>query len=305
MEAQVDNPFDPVLLRIYEHDACELCRHFIETLKDIRLSFPVYLERMDIHRHPRFVRNYGLRVPVLDIGGVLELEAPIDRKDVIRALKQYMRYRKQASIYRKRWTWLARLEKRSAEKGRTARLRKAFAGWVLNNTEIHRQLRVLELAIGPGVNAEWYPEPWRVFGIDWIPGWQDSIHGPLRSFRFITADAHALPFRDASFDLVISTFSNCAFFNPARVVSEVARVLVDGGLWATLDHGAGPLPVHLIQKMIRPVWFHWVGCFPDRKIPRLLADPPFFSWNVRTFMGGLIVMMMGRRRHRSSKVSNH
>lgn len=50
------------------------------------------------------------------------------------------------------------------------------------------------------------------------------------------ADAESLPFEDASFDLVTCRIAPHHFPNPAKFVSEVARVLVPGGTLALVDN---------------------------------------------------------------------
>jgi SAM-dependent methyltransferase len=51
--------------------------------------------------------------------------------------------------------------------------------------------------------------------------------------RLVQADATALPFADASFDLACSAFGAVPFVaDSARLMREVARVLRPGGLWA-------------------------------------------------------------------------
>lgn len=52
------------------------------------------------------------------------------------------------------------------------------------------------------------------------------------------ADAHALPFDNASFDTVVCTFGLCAIPDTDQAVSEMHRVLRPGGSLILVDHVA-------------------------------------------------------------------
>src|SRR6266571_3503963 len=79
--------------------------------------------------------------------------------------------------------------------------------------------RVLEVAIGTGLNFAHYPEEVQLTGVDQSPG-----------------DAQALEFPAGSFDTVVCTFSLCAIPDDRTAVAEMARVLHPGGLLLLADH---------------------------------------------------------------------
>lgn len=65
------------------------------------------------------------------------------------------------------------------------------------------------------------------------------------------ADAHALPFPDASFDTVVCTFALCAIPDEHLAVAEMKRVLKPGGALLLADHVAGSTrPVRAIQRLL-------------------------------------------------------
>jgi len=70
---------------------------------------------------------------------------------------------------------------------------------------------VLEVAIGTGLNLPFYPENIRLTGIEWSPAMLNIAQRRAaelgRSADLREGDAHDLPFADASFDIVVCTFS--------------------------------------------------------------------------------------------------
>lgn len=62
--------------------------------------------------------------------------------------------------------------------------------------------------------------------------------------KFVTGDAAALPFEDAAFDLVLSTFSLHHWTDAKSGLNEMARVLRPGGRVLIWDFKGGHLPIH-------------------------------------------------------------
>ena len=61
------------------------------------------------------------------------------------------------------------------------------------------------------------------------------LAGVAHQTDFRTADAAALPFPDASLDLVVSTLSLHHWDDPVPIFNEVARVLRPGGAFLLFD----------------------------------------------------------------------
>ncbi len=94
--------------------------------------------------------------------------------------------------------------------------------------------RVLDIACGPGTAALAARElgaP-RVVGVDYARGMITAAGadaGALPVARFAVADALALPFAGATFDVAISSFGLIFAADPRRAAAEAARVLRRGG----------------------------------------------------------------------------
>lgn len=99
----------------------------------------------------------------------------------------------------------------------------------------------------------------RLAGIDPSPKLLDMTRAAAAA-RGIAADiqggiGEAMPFADASFDCVVTTFTLCSVQDQAVVLAEIRRVLKPGGTALFLEHGAAPdESVAKWQRRIEPVW---------------------------------------------------
>jgi len=100
--------------------------------------------------------------------------------------------------------------------------------------------KVLEVAIGTGLNLEAYPQDITLTGIDWSGAMLDIARSRAtevgRTATLQQADAHELPFDDTSFDTVVCTFGLCAIPDDTQAISEMTRVLRPGGRLILVDH---------------------------------------------------------------------
>lgn len=120
---------------------------------------------------------------------------------------------------------------------------------------------VLELGCGGGINLDHYDRAriTRLAGVDPSPQLLETARGKakVRGFDadFRAGIAEALPFADASFDTVLTTFTLCSVQDPDAVLGEMRRVLKPGGRILFLEHGAAPDsgPARW-QQRIEPVW---------------------------------------------------
>lgn len=150
--------------------------------------------------------------------------------------------------------------------------------------------RILEVGFGTGMNLPHYPR--HVHGLTGV----DSNPGVLgRAQRRAAAtgiavehhglSAESLPFTDASFDTVVSTFTLCSIPDLGRALAEMRRVLKPGGELLFLEHGLSPEPdVARWQRRINPLWMKvGDGCHLDRDTTAELRGAGFGIERVRNF----------------------
>jgi ubiquinone/menaquinone biosynthesis C-methylase UbiE len=115
--------------------------------------------------------------------------------------------------------------------------------------------RTLEVAIGTGLNLSHYPSGVHLTGVDLTPEMlalarQRSADLGV-SATLTEGDAQALPFADATFDTVLSTYAMCSVPDERAAVLEMRRVLKPGGRLILVDHiRSSVLPLYWLQRLM-------------------------------------------------------
>jgi len=143
--------------------------------------------------------------------------------------------------------------------------------------------RVLEIGIGTGLNFSYY-DPVRVSSIVGVDP-SEPMHRLARRRKrtagvpveLVAVPAERMPFPDASFDSVVSTYTLCSVSDPSAVLREIRRVLRPGGRFLFSEHGLSPEKhVAKWQYRLQPYWERVAGgCHLDRNIPFLLDQNGF------------------------------
>src|SRR6266567_2806142 len=85
--------------------------------------------------------------------------------------------------------------------------------------------QVLEVAIGTGLNLDFYPDDIQLTGVDFSPAMLDQARDRARQLGrdvdLQEGDAHALAFPDNSFDTVVCTFPLCGEHFRRRPLEQV------------------------------------------------------------------------------------
>ncbi len=102
---------------------------------------------------------------------------------------------------------------------------------------------VLEIGAGTGANLRHYAAATRVVALEPDPSMAKRLPAKLAEatvpVEVVAARAEELPFPDASFDAVVSTFVLCSVDEPARALAEIRRVLKPDGRLVLLEHVRG------------------------------------------------------------------
>jgi ubiquinone/menaquinone biosynthesis C-methylase UbiE len=137
--------------------------------------------------------------------------------------------------------------------------------------------RVLEVAVGTGLNLPYYPADATITGVELSPAMLSLARRRAadlgRDVDLHEGDAENLPFAAESFDTVVCALSLCTIPDPATAIGEVARVLVPGGRLLLLDHiGSTWPPIYAAQWLLERLMIRLAGeHFTRRQLPLVQA----------------------------------
>ncbi len=120
---------------------------------------------------------------------------------------------------------------------------------------------VFELGCGGGINQQFYDASaiTSYAGIDPHEGLLEGTKSAAKAKGW-PADiregvGEEIPFPDRFFDTVVCTFTLCSVEDPAKVLSEMRRILRPGGQALFLEHGRAPdANIARWQDRIEPYW---------------------------------------------------
>jgi ubiquinone/menaquinone biosynthesis C-methylase UbiE len=164
--------------------------------------------------------------------------------------------------------WLYDLGLSFLERGRLGRWRR----WLVEGATG----RTLELGVGTGRDLPLYPSGQPVFGLDPHPQNVEASLARAPRVPLVLGRAETLPFRDGTFDTVVSSLVFCSVDDPVQGLREIRRVLRPGGRLRMMEHVRARGFAGRIQDLIQPAWT-WAtgGCRPNRETERTLAEAGF------------------------------
>lgn len=124
--------------------------------------------------------------------------------------------------------------------------------------------RVLEVGVGTGLSLPYYPDGCDVTGIDISAAMLDRAQDRLESIGrgnvdLRLMDARDLKYPDATFDHVLAPYVISVVPEPARVMSEIARVCRPGGTAIIVNHFRHSSPfLGGIERLLTPA-SQWIG----------------------------------------------
>ncbi len=137
--------------------------------------------------------------------------------------------------------------------------------------------RVLEIGFGTGLSARFYGNAvTELVAVEPSEGMNDSAKSRIAAaavpIRLMALAGENLPVDDGSMDHVVCSLTLCSVSDPAKVLSEVRRVLKPNGAFHFMEHVLSDhARVARWQRRLNPVQkVIGVGCNLDRDTPALI-----------------------------------
>lgn len=142
------------------------------------------------------------------------------------------------------------------------------------------QGRVLEVAVGTGLNLPAYPKGTHLTGVDLSPAMLERARQRAAEtgveVALTEASATELPFPAASFDTVVCSLALCCIPDDRRAVAEMHRVLKPAGSLLLLDHIiSNNFAIRMGQRLLDPAMVKFAGDHQLRRPLHLVREAGF------------------------------
>ena len=120
------------------------------------------------------------------------------------------------------------------------------------------QGKILFLAVGTGLDIQFFPPGRDIVGIDISPKMLEKAGGRAAAYpgdmRLQEMDVHEMSFEAASFDQVFTSCTFCSVPDPVHGLQELRRVLKPGGELRMFEHtGSRYFPFGLMLDLMTPL----------------------------------------------------
>ena len=117
---------------------------------------------------------------------------------------------------------------------------------------------ILFLAVGTGLDIQFFPEGQHITGIDFSPKMLATARPRAEAYsgriELLEMDAQQLAFADDFFDQIYTSCTFCSVPDPLQGLRELRRVLKPGGELRMFEHtGSRWFPFNAILHMMNPV----------------------------------------------------
>ena len=162
------------------------------------------------------------------------------------------------------------------------------------------QGRVLEVAVGTGLNLALFPPDVQLTGIELSEAMLERARRRARDLGMAAdlrqGDAQSLDLPDGGFDTVVVTLSLCSIPDDVTAVREMARVLRPGGRLVLLEHVASPSrAVRLAQSALDPLLVRLEGDHLLRRPEVAVRDAGLVVDELHRSVLGIVLRLAARK----------
>jgi len=157
------------------------------------------------------------------------------------------------------------------------------------------QGKVFFLAVGTGLDIQFFPPQQDVIGIDFSPRMLERAQPRAAAYdgqiELRDMDAQHLDFADDTFDQAYTSCTFCSVPDPVQGLRELRRVLKPGGTLRMFEHtGSRWFPFNVMLQMMNPI-AHKFGPDITRDTPANVREAGFQDVRVRNVYLDIVRMI--------------
>lgn len=159
--------------------------------------------------------------------------------------------------------------------------------------------KVLEVAIGSGLNFPFYRSDIELTGVDFSHEMLKKAECATADYpfpsTFIQKDVETMTFNDNSFDTIISSTSFCAYQKPVAVLNQIQKWCKPEGKILLLEHGISTNKLLAgIQKMVNPLAVKIEGCHQNRDISDIVDSSDVKLIKEERYLAGALYLIWAK-----------
>jgi ubiquinone/menaquinone biosynthesis C-methylase UbiE len=159
--------------------------------------------------------------------------------------------------------------------------------------------KVLEVAIGSGLNFPFYSRDIELTGLDFSHEMLKSAKNAAKDYPFHTTliqeDVETVEFKEDSFDTIISSGSLCAYQDPLHVLNNFQKWCKPDGKILMMEHGICTNKLlAFLQKSIDPLALKVAGCHQNRNISEIVKRSRLKLFREERYLAGYLYLIWAK-----------
>jgi ubiquinone/menaquinone biosynthesis C-methylase UbiE len=159
--------------------------------------------------------------------------------------------------------------------------------------------KVLEVAIGSGLNYPFYSRNIELTGLDFSPEMLKAAQNAVKNYPFNTIfmqeDVETIEFDENSFDTIVSSGSLCAYQDPLHVLNKFQRWCKPEGKILMMEHGISTNRILAVfQKSLDPLALKVAGCHQNRDISNIVRSSNLKLVREERYMAGYLYLIWAK-----------
>jgi len=159
--------------------------------------------------------------------------------------------------------------------------------------------KVLEVAIGSGLNFPFYSSDIELTGLDFSHEMLKRAQNAAKDYPFKTTliqeDVETVDFNENSFDTIISSGSLCAYQDPVSVLNSFQKWCEPDGKILMIEHGISTnKPLACLQNALDPLALKVVGCHQNRNISKIVKESGLKLIREERYLAGYLYLIWAK-----------